>query len=154
MSAWIVSKHHIDVLVAGVLENGGFRHRGQHVKVLAPDEVYEGSKAQWVMDANELGEMLWRENHKSINYRYGQRERTPDYLYRTPKAYQVQDLSWSPVRTIVDPAILAKQVSCYDYQSCEHEGYYKSRAYSVMLSLAEHMLGKVEGYEDAPWGVE
>lgn len=150
MSAWIVSKRHIDVLVAGVLLNGGFRHRGKFVPVVADGEEYEGPNE--CMDASSLGEMLWRENHKSINWRYNSRERTPVYIYKEPKTYVGWDETWK--HPTVEPAVLAKQVSCYDYQSCEHPTYYRSRAYSVVLSLAEHLLGKVEGYEDAPWGID
>ena len=57
------------------------------------------------------------------------------------------------LRLTVDQGVLAKQVSCYDYQSCEHDTYYASRAYSVMCSLATSLLSAVEGYESAPWGV-
>ena len=152
MSAWLVSKKHIDVLVAAVLQNGGYRHRGNFIKVIEDAAEWTGTGDCFC--ASELGEMLWRENHKSINSRYSSRTRTPLYTYRTPKEYMVEDTSWNPVRHLVDPAILAKQVSCYDYQSCEHADYYRSHAASVVAQFAKALLGRVEGYEQSPWGVD
>ena len=98
--------------------------------------------------------MLWRENHKSINYRYALRDRTPSYTYRAPQEFQTAKNDWYPDRPLVDRALLAKQISCYDYQTCEHPTYYRSRAYSVVQSMSNALLHHVEGYEDAPWGVE
>lgn len=156
MSAWIVSKAHIDVLVAGVLEQGGFQHRGKFISVVGDDDVYDGEAE--CIDATELGELLWRENHKSINYRYGTRERTPSYVYRAPEKHQTTSKTWGSTKyldeqTRVDSGVLAKQVACYDYQTCEHQTYYRSRAYSVVCALSRALVSKVEGYEDAPWGV-
>lgn len=164
MSAWIVSKRHIDVLVAGVLEAGGFRHRGKFITVIEDDGVYDGEAE--CMTANEVGRLLWSENHKSINARYNERTRTPNYLYAMPTQYAdmveeggsilSEDGYWvhnTRKNLRVSPGVLAKQLACYDYQSCEHEGYYKSRAFSVVLSLSRALLGKVEGYDAAEWGV-
>jgi hypothetical protein len=131
VSAWIVSKEHIDVLVDGVMQSGGYRHRGRFVSVVTQE------------DADALGTMLWKENHKSINSRYseyGKKIRTPEYHFKHSDDNLV-------------PATMAKQIACYDYQSSEHGEYYPSRSYSVVLHLSRDILQDVSGYEDAKWGV-
>ena len=42
MSAWIVNRKHIDVLVAGVLEQGGFRHHSKYITVVSDGFEYMG----------------------------------------------------------------------------------------------------------------
>ena len=145
MSAWTVSKTHVDVLVAGVLQVGGYHHRG----VWCPIKLE---------NATALGQMLWRENFRSVNYRYGERKSTPPYAYAAPDAYTRTSREWGQTiyldeQSRVDPAVLAKQVSCYDYQSCEHAAYNRSRAHSVVQALAGSLLRNVKGYDEAPWGV-
>lgn len=61
MSAWIVSKRHIDALVTGLVEAGMVR-------------------ASLV---NSTGAMLWAENYTSVNARYRENDSTPSY-HHTP----------------------------------------------------------------------
>jgi hypothetical protein len=135
MSAWIVSKRHIDVLVTGLIERGGYHHRGKWVAVSEEN-------------ATETGKMLWAENHKSIRYRYGSKERTPEYHYSRLGIKSLMDADGH-----IGRGTLAKQVSCYDYQTCEHPEYYTSQAHSAMLGICMSLLHKVEGYGEADWGV-
>jgi hypothetical protein len=69
MSAWIVSKAHIDVLVHAL-----------GVREMFP----EG------MDPDAVGTMLWQECHDSVNYRYSESTPTPPYVYTAPPA------EWTP----------------------------------------------------------
>lgn len=59
MSAWIVSKAHIDTLVQALIAEG----------IIAMGE------------ATETGRMLWHENHLSIQARYGDEPNTPEYVF-------------------------------------------------------------------------
>lgn len=61
MSAWIVSKAHIDVLIHAM-----------------------GRRELLTMSPDAAGWMLWDENHQSVNYRYGESEPTPTYAYAPP----------------------------------------------------------------------
>lgn len=143
MSAWIVSKAHIDVLVAGLIEAGGYRHRETWVPVTEEN-------------ASEVGLMLWRENHKSINYRYSARQRTPAYTFELPKEYASvgpDKFRAGHMAIMVEPGVLAKQVSCYNSQTCEQAAYYRSRAYSCVCSISENLIRQVPGYNEAEWGV-
>lgn len=137
MSAWIVSKQHIDAL-AYWLDRMGIAH-----------------------DKQKMGEMLWSENHKSIRARYGDYDykgkfvKRPKYRYSIPSA-----MPQRPPYDNFDPNNLDQiqaLVHCYTYQSCEHEGWEKSRAKRLMDMLDQvlDMAGadwKREGTK-APWGI-
>jgi hypothetical protein len=155
MSAWIVSKQHIDVLVRGALEQGGFHHHVRWYNVL-PDHPgkFATPEGEGVILASQLGQMLWRENHKSVNCRYSENRRTPPYVYEEPSEFLFTKRDgWSTPQTRVNPAVLAKQVHCYNYQTCEHSGYRSSKAHSLVLYLGYAVSSNVEGYEDTVWGV-
>jgi hypothetical protein len=130
MSAWIVSKRHIDQLVYGAIRLG----------VIHPES------------ATDMGAMLTRANIKSIRARYGQYDEGAaakaaqgPYRYREP-------------RDPIDDVSLLKQVNCYDYQTCEFDAYMRSRARSFVVGLETALkeLGVTRdspGYNEAPWGL-
>lgn len=137
MSAWIVSKRHIDAL-AYWLDRMALAH-----------------------DKQKIGEMLWSENHKSIRARYGDYDRDGKFVKR-PK-YHYMDPKPVPTPSYYDdfdPQNLDQiltLVRCYIYQSCEHYGWEKSRAKRLMdrLSLQLEMVGadsQREGTKN-PWGI-
>ena len=143
MSAWIVSENHIRLLV----------------EALYKYEVIDGI-SHHIYTPDTLGQMLWRENHKSVNYRYHRRAKTPTYThdsaavatwaYPCPGRGVVRDL----VRT---PALVSKQAHCYHYQSCEHTGWEKSQACSLiarLLEVIEKTTGTDEMDDGQPWGIE
>lgn len=122
MSAFIVSKKHIDAICEYVVLN---KKNGYGI----PD------------DPNELGHVLWRENHRSVNSRYRERGKTPEYKF------EKTDLRTSA-------ADFMKLLHCLDYQSCEHKSYERSKARRYIRELAYRAASEVEGYEDAPWGID
>jgi hypothetical protein len=134
MSAWVVSKRHIDLLVTAIVRS---------------ESVDTGG-----LSRDEIGRWLWRENVRSVNYRYSERDRTPAYRYR---AYEL-------------PHYLAilKQVECYQYQACERPDWPQSTAYRWTTALRELLAQQAAvqypeasffpgeapaEYEAAPWGV-
>lgn len=64
MSAWIVTKGHIDCLVQAMIVEG-----------IVP-----------MADATSTGKLLWDENHRSVNCRYDESESTPDYVFEGVEA--------------------------------------------------------------------
>jgi len=78
MSAFIVASGHIDVLINAAAQYGALDGK----------------------DPRELGQMLWRENHRSVNARYGERTRTPNYRLTTTEA---------PLH----PVAALKAINCY-----------------------------------------
>lgn len=122
MSAFIVSKRHIDALVTALIQDG------------AP-----------ASEADEIGHILWHENHRSVNARYSEDTRTPLYRYKP--------LALSRIAVL-------KAIDCYEYQSCEHSGWDDSTARALMLKLSTALENYYTGnpretkeYEDAAWGI-
>lgn len=135
MSAWVVSKRHIDLLVTAIVRS---------------ESVDTGG-----LSKDQIGRELWRENVRSVNYRYSERGRTPAYQYRAPGEL---------------PHYLAilKQVECYQYQTCERPDWERSTAHRWTQALRELLEKQAEAefpgasyfpgrapaqYEAAPWGV-
>lgn len=134
MSAWLLSKDEIDVLVHWFHKTG--------VSRALPDS---------------LGAMLWAENYKSIRARYGSYDRDgnlvkrPTYRYATPKPVETYRGTFDPE----DKDQALKMVHFYDYQTCEHSGYYSSRAKRMMDRLAAELerQGADSQKEGLMWGL-
>lgn len=157
MSAWIVSKLHIDVVV----------------QALTQGEI--------VVDrtADEVGQALWQENLNSIHYRYEDTAETHSdypgpvsfkgpktvaaYRYAPPTpgrlkvAYNHQYYRLAPGEEITLDALL-KVVGCYEYQTCEHPEWEASEAFKWVEVLTDNLLRagatrESEAYNRAPWGL-
>lgn len=122
MSAWIVSKKHIDALVTAAVE---------HRLVKDTPEARDAA-----------GLMLWRENHRSVNARYGESTRTPSYSF---------------TRREEAPVTVVKSIGCYEYQTCEHDGWTRSKARRLCVELkarvADEIVSATDAYNAAPWGL-
>lgn len=129
MSAWIVTKAHIDALVTAGLRNGCI------------SSTMSGSLSNKLDECDRIGAMLWKENHKSVNSRYAEHNRTPPYKF------QERAIPLTPVEVF-------KAIHCLAYQSCEHSGWRKSKAREWLDELADMESRKLPGYNDAPWGID
>lgn len=133
MSAWIVSKEHIDHLVTGILT--------AELSDKTPDE---------------LGRMLWAECLASVAARYphdGDGERPGPVGFRDN---DVKTYTWARTKLLTDGE-LDKTVACYEYQSCEHYGWRDSEAMrlcnELRNGLARRNGGESPDWPDtAPWG--
>ena len=135
MSAWIVSEKHITVLV-----NALFKY-----EVATPE----------MGTAQEMGQVLWQENFTSVNYLYGKQEACPVYQYQP---------SPSLAAVVRKPIVLYKQLCCYQYQTCEHPAWERSKAHlwtETLCKVLEKRTGQSGGrmhesaeYENAPWGID
>jgi hypothetical protein len=189
MSAFVVGVEHIDALVHVALhgaKDGEAGVRGdnltwqidaakdwsrENIRELIP---YEGSSANYQpMTPDELGDMLVRENVRSVIGRY------PDTLNGTPmpgpideywrQPYQYPDAVkpmvpgmaavvvavHSNARTVrhLTSAEAFKCVHCLRYQSCEHDEWESSEAHSFLQALSEMLAHRLPGYNAAPWGL-
>jgi hypothetical protein len=83
MSAYIVSKAHIDAIVTFAV--GGQRRVGT-VKRMAED----AGQSKYVSSSDytpcQIGAALWAENHASVDYRYKDSTPVPAYVFR-PKCH-------------------------------------------------------------------
>lgn len=105
----------------------------------------------------ETGRMLLRENYLSLNARYGD-----------PVPAEV-DYTFRGIEAPLDPVKVAKSVSCYQYQACEHREWPDSDAYTLTTALHDVVVAEAgytvddrglnemwlsKAHEHAPWGIE
>ncbi len=126
MSAWMVSKSHIDIMLRGMIDRG------------LPEQK-----------ATDVGRMLWNENLKSLQYRYpndGDGDRPGPVSFRDSdvETYEYTDPGYGPSN-----AELRSILNCYSYQSCEHPGWESSDSYDYVGDLLTE-IG--EGPKSGPWG--
>ena len=139
MSAWIVSENHIRLLVEALYK-------------------YEVVNGQETPEA--LGQRLWDENHASVNYRYDEQAACPRYTHASTAtaSWEFPEKGAGSIRTIVrNPALVYKQVRCYEYQSCEHEQWESSVAAAYMRALKAALiaqLGTDRMNNNQPWGID
>jgi len=101
MSAWLVGKGHIDALVQSLI-----------TERLIPME-----------HATITGTMLWLENHKSLNARYG--DAIPRVVY-----------TFRGIESPLNDGKIGRLIACYDYQSCEHGGWRTSQSCKLVEALS------------------
>jgi hypothetical protein len=143
MSAWIVARAHIDVLVLAGVQFG-----------IPYDACGDASTPIGPAVLAAAGVDLWAENHLSVNCRYGEDSQPPPYPAPTAEV-------------ILDPVVVVKAVDCFAYQSCEHAGWDASRAADYCVRLRAAALDGPPlkpgdpagrsypvGYDDAPWGID
>jgi hypothetical protein len=149
MSAWIVNKQHIDTLIQAALTAD--RYNGPVFT------WYDGNDQRQQLtaaNADETGRMLWLECQKSVASRYpGDRDGGwPGPIGLTLS--KINSYRYKPVNGHVVAVSVLKQIDCYEYQSCEHDGWTKSDAHAFCQALRKKMIAMVPGYEEAPWGVD
>lgn len=87
----------------------------------------------------ELGELLYNENVRSLQARYGNDH--DSYKYKFRQAYNVT------------PVQILKACSCYDYQACESEDYETTNAAKVIDQIRQSAIAALPGYDDAQWEI-
>ncbi|GAA2470932.1 hypothetical protein [Winogradskya humida] len=126
MSAWIVSRDHLDLLLTAALA----------WEITPPGE------------ADKTGRMLWRENLASVAYRYpydrdGDRPGPIDFRDRHVDTYRFR-----PYPGRVDPDVVAAAADSLVCQSCEHPGWSTSTACRWTTRLREQATARVAAYLD------
>lgn len=135
MSAFVVSKLHIDGLIKAGLE------------LTRPSERLRWhwdnpGRSAWldVETADRVGQMLWDENLRSVNYRYTEQTEVPTYTYeRLPGLVTVQQ----------HLPVVFKMLHCYEYQSCEAPDWRKTQAYAFVRSFTDRLTSMIPGYDRA-----
>lgn len=190
MSAYIVSIEHIDALVRVALSGAKDGEGGmpgdrltwsidsaqpwsrENVRELVP---YEGFGTNFQpMSPDEFGDMLIRENARSVIGRY------PDTLeggtmpgpvdeywtapYQYPDGVKPMVPGMSAIVVAAHPNMTRaarlltcvealKCIHCLTYQSCEHEEWESSEANSALQALTSRVTHSLPGYDAAPWGL-
>lgn len=130
MSAFIVNHNHVNAIVRWASTNRVKPYYGN------PGRSWEVFKQE-----QETVEILYRENIKSVAYRY------PDWG-------EAQDnIVYNPRATILTPVQVIKACHCLGYQSCEHEGWKTSTAKAILDDIEAAAVRALRGYEDAAWEI-
>ena len=136
MSAFIVSKGVIDAIVKAGLELGG---RGGPLTWYAFDAIgNETARGRLeYTNADEVGQMLWDENHRSVDFRYNEVNERPVYTYS-------RMLGYAEVKHI--PRILGL-LGCYEYQACEADDWRFTEAHAFCETFKAQLIGRLPGYD-------
>lgn len=151
MSAFVVSKAHIDALIG--------------VAVFGPKHVISPGMAWYGIhdpdtgerltndDADRIGTELWSENVRSVAYRYpddesGGRPGPNDFTDEQAFGYAF------PVMTPRISAVAAlKAISSLEYQSCEHPEWEASWSARLLAALGRSLWAYLPGYNEAEWEI-
>lgn len=157
MSAFMVDQEHITALVT--LGRGRAMDIGAGVGYVEGPSwarfdpaVTRWQEQEWrriglardgLVSSTEVGRMLAQENAASIGARYGDEPEAwvLDYTYPT-RQFQ------SMIPGVVEGL---KLIECYEYQTCEHEGWAASEAYRYCDALRRTLVMRLPGYDEAPW---
>lgn len=147
MSAFVVSKAHIDYLVHAAQQAPGRSCQGYTMKLggLHVDT-----------QADEVGRALWQENVASVAHRYPRStfggEDFPGPIGLDHESLALYSCPVFP-RLPFDPVGAIKALQCYEYQSCEHPGWPTSDAKRFCEELLSWLIDALPGYDAAPWEI-
>ena len=132
MSAFMVSNNHIQYMLDAAVRYG---------------VTYKNTAGHWDRiernDFDKMGKLLQDENWASVSHRYAD-----------PSGMEEPTFENSGVTPFeIDPVQVIKACHCYSYQSCEHPGWEGSVAQEFTARLLNAAAGRVEGYDDAEWGI-
>jgi hypothetical protein len=133
MSAFLVSKKHIQAM------------------------VYAGMKGHLIpaTDLLATGRMLWEENLRSVAARYSEESRAKSGWTEEAVRLSEEDFPLVLLPEVAGLPVVAliKACDCYNYQSCEHEGWQQSAARAFSYNLRDWLCHSLPGYKDAQWEI-
>jgi len=138
MSAYMVSRKHIDLLVA--------------VAVAGPTgcrDWYPPSHKS----KDDIGEMLVKENLSSIHHRYPDTITNPDDTPGPCEQYWLHRYTFRRAIRLTTIEAL-KAIDSYEYQACEHPEWETSEARKFCDALRRALVHVLPGWEQAPWGFD
>ena len=145
MSAYIVSKKHIDCLVNTIKSKIGSAHWHAYSTSYASRYMGVPLDKDGFVDKDALGQRLWDENHESINYRYKLEDKAPNYRYEVPAGIDTMSIAQN-----------VRLFDCYGYQTCEHPGWQASPLKMLCEKMTDALLRsaipKAE-WEATRWGI-
>lgn len=113
MSAFTLDTDHIDLLVTVAMKVAGFD--AKYVNI--PET------------ADLLGQELLRENYRSVNHRYSEDEKPPEYHWTPVAELQAEKLTPGQLLQVINA------VHCYEYQTCEHPQWVDSQSFWTMKAI-------------------
>lgn len=153
MSAYIVDRNHIVYLLTAAMSRrlnscgGTFSWYAGERPNLKRGELSSTDYRRAV----EVANMLWSENVKSVRDRYD--HRGDDLPGPNDRNYTVTLADFNgTVWDSTEPVQVLKACDCYEYQSCEHDGWPASEAHAFIEGLRGRAWRALVGYDDAKWG--
>lgn len=138
MSAFIVNKSHINAMLqagmAVTYEPFSWWHDGKR-------HILDGSTI------DEVGQMLLDECVKSVCYCY--EDHTITELPRRTNAEWLMPFKYKLTHRCPTPIEALKVISCYEYQSCEHDEWKASEAKAFCSALRHCTINRLPGYDEA-----
>ncbi len=154
MSAFVVSEAHIDYMVraATVLHY----HHSPLAWIWNVDRAAGNYDRETLPRGDhgreiEVGQMLWDENLASVSYRYPDCD--GDELPGPIGCSYVYEAGPPLLPRPVDAVTVLKAIACYEYQSCEHNGWSTSQAQAFCEALRCRAISALPGYDDAAWDI-
>jgi len=135
MSAYIVSPKHINAIVFAGLYNSPSDYG---VGYVFRDEV----KYLTAETAQEVAQILYTANVRSVNYRYSERTRSAGFVYEADMEF-----------IGIPPIAALKLIDGLSYQSCERKDWNKSEAKAILDGITSSLIGRVAGYSEAAWSI-
>lgn len=126
MSAFMCTPLHVACLIRYAAENGDL-----------PGE-YAG-------DLSAAANVLHAENARSVNHRY------PDHEPEAAHTFTGREIADAPRLTHIQAV---KAAHCLAYQSCEHPQWRASKAKTLLDRIEYGAATRVDGYDEAPWGID
>jgi hypothetical protein len=150
MSAFMVSKEHIDAIIAVIAEGPAlsettvqeWKSSIQYAKILPTNSENP---------LNDLGSLLVRENLSSIHYRYPDTVRNPENTPGPEERYWEKEYVYQRPARVPNVIEAFKINECYEYQACEHPGWKTSEAKKICDKLRAVLILALPGYNAAPW---
>lgn len=156
MSAYIVDKEHILYLVQAAMSNTIARsfgvswvwNRNEQAGTYERNEIRQTQYDK----AADVANMLWRENIKSVSYRYPGDKTSGTLPGPVGGSLIVTKRDFLHPFNRFDPVQVLKSVSCYEYQTCEHPEWESSEAFAFCQALRHAAIDALPGYDAAEWG--
>ncbi len=142
MSAYVVDREHVDLMVRLALE-------GPAGVAVGPDAAWHAPRSLSA-DADELGALLVAECVASVAHRYGE-DPAAGALPGPADAYYLRPYAYRRPAHRLTVAEGLKAIDGYEYQSCEHPGWEGSAVRALCDELRRALARRVPGYDAAPW---
>jgi len=152
MSAFMVSKGKIDAIFAVVA--CGPAHSEKDAQLWADSMRWAGILTKTQNPLGELGEIFIRENLASINARYPNTVGKPEHVPGPCEPYWLAPYVYHQPSRIPSVVEALKLIDCYEYQSCEHDGWKTSQAKRLCEKLRGNLITALPGYESAKWSID
>lgn len=144
MSAYLCEDKHFIALAACMIRFATRPRTGSRLVYLR--DILKCSQSVPDSDIGGLiADALRSENHASLRARYNDPVPSglPPLRVTSRDRFDAENYSLAQI---------AKSISCLEYQSCEHDGWRASVAYSLLEWLRGEILDALPGYDEAAWG--